>query len=181
MSPHPCPRAPRWALAAGLLALTGACASEDAPARTAPPRATDKHALYGDAVLVPTREGERVRKEIALAGQIEAAVRVATGTPHVVADVELEGTPPRVAVAVRLSAPAVDPDAARHSVRSLAGAIVKDADVFVLLVAAGSATPTDPSPARPSAWLLLAILGLGTSLGIAIERLRLRGLRRPRR
>lgn len=145
-----------------------------------PSRAADKAALYGDALAVPTREGERVRREVALAGEIEAAVAVAMDTPHVVADVELE-VPPRVAVAMRLPATVADAEASRASVQALARAIVKDADVLVILGAPHPRAPEPTAPARPVAWLLLSLVGLGVSLGIGIERLRLRMARRRRR
>jgi hypothetical protein len=163
-----------------VLALGIACAP-DAPARPEPTRSTDKHALYGDAVLVPTREGERVRREVALAGQIEAALKVALDTPRVAADVELGEGRPRVAVAVRLAAPDPAPDATRAAVDALARSIVADAAVHVLLRAPDPTAPPQPSPSRPSAWLSLALLGLGVSLGIAAERMRLRTARRLQR
>jgi hypothetical protein len=161
-----------------LVLALGACVQADAPSRATPSRAADKEALYADAALVPTREGERVRREVALAGEIEAAVAVAMDTPHVAADVELE-VPPRVAVAVR--AGSADPEASRASVQALARAIVKDAEVVVILSAPHPRSPDPSAPARPVAWLLLSLLGLGVSLGIGIERLRLRMARRRRR
>lgn len=165
------------AIGAIVILIVGGCGRE--PQRQAAPvRVADKEALYGDAMLVPTREGERVRLEVALAGQVEAAAKVAVDTAGVSADVELVDAPPRVTLAVRLERPDPDPVVTKASLESLARAIVKDADVHVLVTAPASESGRPAASPNGTAGLWLVLLGLGVSLGITIERLRLRIRRR---
>lgn len=170
----------RIGIAAG--ALAGALAGCGAPPPS--PRAAaraDKRTLYGDAALVPTREGERARRELALSGQIVAALNVLPAIEEVAADVELGGDPsPRVVVVVRTTG-AHDPDRLqplKSQVDAIARAIVGAAEIHVQ-VAAPEPTPP-PAPDRTPV-LALALLGLGVSVGVAIERVRARtsGARRP--
>src|SRR5690606_7595610 len=63
------------ALAAGLASILAL--ARDRPLPKAPPPAearSDKEALFGDPMLVPSRAGERAREELALAGEIERLI-----------------------------------------------------------------------------------------------------------
>lgn len=171
---------PRFLAASGLLALLalGACGE---PARPrAPERGADKARLFADPGLVPTREGERARRELALAGQIRGALETMHDVESVSVDVELAATTPRVLATIS----ARTDDAARlseleHYANEAATAVVgATAEVDVLLDVAPAPEPTGPSaPALP---LAFALLGLGVSAGIAAERYRNRSKSRGR-
>ncbi|PRQ02895.1 hypothetical protein ENSA5_19850 [Enhygromyxa salina] len=145
------------------------------PQRSPPVRSeTGKQALYGDARLVPTREGERVRRELALAGEIGAALELLElGPAHV--DVELGRATNSVVVVARAPAD-VDQDALEATVVELSAAIVPELEpdaIHVWLRPRASVEAPKPRPARPWA-LVFACLGLGLSLGVTIERARAR-------
>lgn len=151
----------------GLIAL----ACEARPVERPSPATVDKQAVFGSASLVPTREGERARRELAIAGELEQALaQLGLGPAHV--DVELRE---KTAVIVIAKLPA-------HRSAEQAEAIVAE------LVGAMIPAPTTthvwwqpaiidiPAPARvwPSWTLLLCCIGLGLSLGVTGERLRSR-------
>jgi hypothetical protein len=150
------------------------CAGCPAPQRpAAPTRAIDKQALYGDAGLVPTREGERVRRELALAGELQKAARQ-LGLADVHVDVELN-EPPGVIVIAR-----VDPAADAEALEAIEVTVTEFAHVIVPAATAvhvelrsleqGSERPT-PADGGPPWAIALACLGLGLSLGVTVERL----------
>jgi hypothetical protein len=145
------------------------CAGCPAPQRPAAPgRAVDKQALYGDAGLVPTREGERVRRELALAGELEAALGQ-LGLTGVHVDVELND-PPGVIVIAQAD-PEADDESLRSTITAFARVIVPDATaVHVELRRVEPESPTPPDGGPPWA-IALACLGLGLSLGVTVERL----------
>jgi hypothetical protein len=60
-----------------LITLSIGCVGCEPPARPRQDqRRTDKRSLFGDASLVPTREGERVRRELALAGELTTSLEL---------------------------------------------------------------------------------------------------------
>ena len=133
----------------------------------------DKSALYADPGLVPTREGERARRELALAGEIAAALRELPEVKQVfvtVAETTDEDSTARVLVTGSISAEArverLSADAAR-----IATTVIGEGASVECRWSAG--TPEDdPSPVRPALWL--ALLALGASAGITLDRARRR-------
>lgn len=149
------------------------CAGCPAPQRpTVPRRTVDKQALYGDAGLVPTREGERVRRELALAGELQAAIEQ-LGLAAVHVDVELN-EPPGVIVIARVD-PEADAASLEATITRFAQVIVPDAitvhvELRQLELDGERPAPPDGGGGRPWA-IALACLGLGLSLGVTVERL----------
>jgi hypothetical protein len=155
----------------GLVLLVVVGVGCSAPARPAAPRrAVDKQSLYGDAGLVPTREGERVRRELALAGELRKAIEQ-LGLSAVHVDVELNEPPGVIVIAQVVGEP--DTHELEATIAGFARVIVPDAtSVQVQLrsaeIAAQSPAPLDGGPP----WAIaLACLGLGLSLGVTVERL----------
>lgn len=176
---------------AGVAALTAGLASIlalacDRPLPKAPPPAearSDKEALFGDPMLVPSRAGERAREELALAGEIErliaadpaiAAVRVHVRAGDRGAN---EGAPPQIVVVARARAgEALDRERLERIARAVVGDEAARVDVDRLIGAA-----SEEPPARDLArdlLLALALLALGASAGITVDRVRRGGRRR---
>lgn len=135
--------------------------------RPSPPRARvpDKAALYGDPGLLPTREGEAARRELAMSAEL-AQVVAATGwieSPHV--DVEIaEATTTVIVGGVRNAAA---PEDLEQQVLAVAYGIAGDGATVTMVLGDADA----PKPARAmDASLLLAVLGLGASLSLMIDR-----------
>jgi hypothetical protein len=147
--------------------VCGACPAPQRPA--VPTRTLDKQALYGDAGLVPTREGERVRRELALAGELQQVV-LQLGLAAVHVDVELND-PPGVIVIARAD-PEADAESLEATITRFAHVIVPDATTVhvELRLEQGSERPAQPDGGPPWA-IALACLGLGLSLGVTVERL----------
>ncbi|MEZ4382576.1 MAG: hypothetical protein R3A79_14660 [Nannocystaceae bacterium] len=167
------------AAAALVVGLVGAAK----PARAAPPAnpARAKEALFGDARLVPTREGERARRELALAGAIAEHL---AGDPQIRAPLVDVTLPERDAdpaarphALVSLQAPADAQVALRAAIEALCRDVLGDPQASVTILR------RDPEPAAPAPaghlrpLLALALLGLGASAGVVIDRRR----RAPRR
>lgn len=161
-----------WARALPVVAVI-ACACDHQPSSVHPSPAAklDKQKTYGSASLVPTREGERARRELAIAGELEQALaQLDLGPAHV--DVELR-EPVTVIVIARLRDDRSPSEAERTAI-TLALAMVPElqpANLHVWLQPA-SAEPPTPDPAAHTWQLMVACLGLGLFLGIAHERLR---------
>lgn len=162
------------------LALIGGCGLADpSPAPPVERARPDKASLYGDASLLPTRAGERARRELALAGELAAALELLEMRPAQI-DVRLDAGPSVVVIATSAD-PEADASTQREAIVELSRALVPDldaADVHLWLRPAPE-TPA-PAPERPDAppWALaLACLGLGLSLGVTLERLRVRSRR----
>ena len=150
-----------------LASIVGLSACDATPPSTVERPALDKRALYGDAALLPTREGERVRRELALAGELSEALALLELTERRV-DVELS-EPPQVIVVAHARVPT--PQLAAK-IDALGRAIVPgDPDVHVELLVAAPPQPSAPTHDWP---LALVCLGLGLSLGVTGERLRAR-------
>ncbi len=155
-------------LALGVLTTAPACAPSprSAPAR---PR-LDKAAVYGDAALVPTREGERMRRQIALAGQLERAVATLSFVEAVTVDVDDTTEPARAVAVVRLQPGRAEDDEVTRTLAELGAALAPiEVRWVVQSHAAGDEVPSDAPPPWP---LLIGLLGLGASLGVTIERWR---------
>jgi type III secretory pathway lipoprotein EscJ len=151
----------------------------EAPARPIPEqRRTDKRTLFGDASLVPTREGERVRRELALAGELTTALELLElGPVHV--DLELQADHPSAVVVAQLPAGA-DVEQLEADVFELTAAVVPALEASQIHVwLRPSAEPSAPTReggrSRFRSWALtFACLGLGLSLGVTLERARAR-------
>lgn len=167
-------------LALATLPIVLGCGSPE-PARSRVPTrgASDKAALFGDASLVPTRQGERAREEVALAQEIEQALDVLPSVARARVDVELPERPadasPRVLAVISGDAGA-DAAALTTQTRTIAQAVVgPSAAVEVVAEPIPAAAPA--APTVPLRWpLLLGVLGLGFFGGMLLERIR--GLRR---
>jgi hypothetical protein len=162
---------PPLALCLGLLVTACEARTIERPS----PAAVDKAAVFGSAELVPTREGERVRRELAIAGSLEQALaRLGLGPAHV--DVELR-EPVTVIVIATLPEPG-EVERAEASVAELVGAMVPSHEPAELHVWWRPALVEAPASAPDRTWtrwaLLLCCVGLGLSLGVGTERLRAR-------
>ncbi len=158
-----------------MLASVLACACEARPVAPPTSAATGKQAVFGSASLVPTREGERARRELARAGELEQALaRLGLEAVHV--DVELR-EPVAVIVIARLSADA-DPREIEAMVAELTHAMIPEltfANLHLWLQPALVEAPSQPRRRRAPLWsLLVTSIGLGLSLGVLAERLRSR-------
>jgi len=156
-----------------LAAVAGSgCAEDPPPPRPLPTRAApDKAALFGDPSLVPTRDGERARRELGQAQEIAAALGVLPAVDDARVDVELGSAstePTRVLVVVRGQARAPR-DALTEQARTIARQVVgAEASVEVLVELLPASPTPEPPPLR---WpLALALLGLGFSGGVLIDR-----------
>jgi hypothetical protein len=149
----------------------------EAPTRPVPERRrADKRTLFADASLVPTREGERVRRELALAGELTTALELLElGPVHV--DLELGAGHASAVVVAQLPAGA-DAQQLEADVLELTAAIVPTLDASQIHVwLRPSAEPPGPTRnrGRSRSWALtFACLGLGLSLGVTLERARAR-------
>lgn len=144
-----------------LLLLSIACTPSEP--NLAATHGADKQALYGDPALVPTREGERVRRELMLAGELERLLAHA----DVAASVAVSLLGPGHALIV---AHADD----QGRVMAIARASLPDeevAEVELVLVP----TRPEPAPERSPLPYVVVALALGLSLGVAGERARIRG------
>ena len=141
-----------------------------------------KQAVFGDASLVPTRAGERARRELAIAGELERALtRLEFGAAQV--DVELEA-PVRVVVIAQAPPTGDAGPASEATVAELCRAVVPELAREHLHVWLGPSVGAGPDPSVGSSsgddidlrvWaMLLTCVGLGLSLGVIGERLRAR-------
>lgn len=164
-------------LALALAAAALGCGEPASPRRPGPQRrASDKAALFGDPSLVPTRDGERARREVALAQEIEAALGVLPSVARARVDVELAERPAAARVlAVVAGDPGADADALAARVRTVAHTVMGP-QAAVEVVAEPIPAPAPPAEPPPRWPLLLGVLGLGFFGGTLIERIR--GLRR---
>lgn len=129
-----------------------------------------KAELYGDPALVPTRAGERAREEVALAGAVAAGLRaIGVEARHV--EVRLPRTDDPGAVVVIAGAPPPGRGAAEieRLIADLCGPWSRA--VIRVEVAAEPLVRPREGPALP---LYAALVGLGASLGVALERARRR-------
>lgn len=141
----------------------------------------DKARLYGDPGLVPTREGERVRRELALAGELRRVIEERHDVLGAQVDVELSPAPlsgpPRVLISAAVAEKPDDSELEHYALEAAAAVIGPTAETTVLWHLAPEGPPQGPGPLPIP--LALAVLGLGLSAGIALERVR-SGKKRPR-
>ncbi|TPV96292.1 MAG: hypothetical protein B7733_05500 [Myxococcales bacterium FL481] len=169
------------ALAAGVAGLGPSCAHPEDGARTRPRRIHDKASVFGDPALVPTRRGERIRLELALAGEIE---RIVANDPHVTqvaASVRIPAADRPAAAVVSVQARPMEPAERRalaQDARRVIHRVVPDSTADTVDVAVHVA-PEPPTPVAFPWALATALIGLGWSCGVAVDRWRSR--RRPLR
>jgi hypothetical protein len=162
---------------AAAAAMTAVLLGVTAEVRAAPATsARAKAALFGDPTFVPTREGERARRELALAGSLQEHLAADPRITDVVVDVALPGpeSPPgsRPRALVSLRGPADAEAALSAAVETAARVVLGDPRAEIAILR------RDPEPAAPApaghlrSLLALALLGLGASVGVAIDRRR---------
>lgn len=151
-------------------ALCGAGACDGPRGERGSPRARDKAALYGDPALVPTRAGERAREELARAAAVADALG-ALGAADLRVEVRLPLADDPGAVVVAGRAP---PGVAEAEIRGLVQAVCGPWSAAVVRLALLPAAPGRP-PGRGAWPLYLALVGLGASAGVTVDRLRRRG------
>ncbi len=171
------PRLVSLVLAAGALLLPS-CGGE--PARPVPvaeqPRRPDKARAFGSPLLVPTRDGERIRQEVARAAEIERAARALPGVAEVRADVELPDRCDRPAsVAVVYTGPARHRDAIE---RIAAGVVPEAAADRIVVEGTEPASAAERAPGPPLPLLAALFVAFGASLGVLGERARALASRR---
>lgn len=162
--------------------MLGGC-GEPPPRRTPTRAAADKAALYGDAALVPTREGEQARAEVALAEELRQVLETMHAVERARVTVNTDRGRPVSAVVVLRVWPQANTTGLGETVQRLAGGVLGPGPVptEVEISAPDESDPIeDPSVPKASPLLLLAILGLGISLGLTFDRTRAL-LRRRRR
>jgi len=162
------------------IALAG-CAPPPSP-RSAPQvrHKTSKEALFGDPSLVPTRAGERARVEIALARTIEEHLaedpEISAVRAHV-ASADGKGEGP-AQIVISLQGPRGGALEQEERAREVALAILGDREAKVTIdrIEAPRGAQEPPSAqVRPlSVILALALLALGASAAISVDRLRRR-------
>ncbi len=181
------PPRPASALAASLSLLSllslgpqVACTPPPAGDRASAARAErpSKEALFGDPSLVPTREGERARVEIALARTIEEHLaedpQLAAVRAHVTAPA---AGPAQVLISFR--GPEAGAKAQEERARRIALGILGDRPAQVTIDRVElppGAQEHAPAQERPllNLALVLALLALGASAGVSLDRLRRR-------
>jgi hypothetical protein len=162
--------------AAFLICLV-ACGVGEPRARSRGPT-PDKAALFGDPTLVPTRVGEQARRELARAGEIEAAIAVLPGVDAVRVTVESAEPEHRVVVTLRASA---DEASVRRAVAAIVEGVMGRERPHALALIVDATSPDIDRPTGIPLALALALVGLGASAGITLDRLaRLRRRRRRR-
>ena len=149
------------------------------PAPVAAP--TDKRALYGDPGLVPTRAGERAREELARAGSVAAALRARAEVRALAVEVRLPtpGDPGAAVIAGELS---LDTATVTRIAEGVLGPWSAGRVQVELTPPAGAVeredVPIAAERAEPRWWprwaLGVALVGLGLSAGVSIERVRQR-------
>ncbi len=144
----------------GVIALLGCVPAEP----RGPARQADKRELFGDAGLLPTREGERVRRELVLADELERLLARAS-TPATVT----------VSLIEPASAVVVAQTGELDQVHAIARAALPDLDAsrIHVTIAALDQTPSK-APSGSLTPILIVAIGLGLALGVALERARQR-------
>ncbi len=155
------------------VALLG-CSEPGASPREA---TSDKRALYGDPGLVPTQAGERARQELALAASVAAALRARTEVTALAVEVRVP-TPGDPGAAVITGEMPLDGATVTRIAEGVLGAW-SAGRVQIELTPPAGAVEREVPPASPGrgwqGWALaLALVGLGASAGVSIERLRQR-------
>lgn len=157
----------------GAAAIASAC---DPPRPPAIREVRGKRELFGDPALVPTRAGERAREELALGDAVSSALG-ALGAEGLAVEVRLaDAGDPGAVIVTGMGPPGWSEAEAEALVRELCGP-----RAGAVRVAWRGAAP-DPAPRRAGDLPLYgALLGLGASAGVAVDRLRRRRARSPLR
>lgn len=134
-----------------------ACVPADPPRATGEP---DKRELFSDAGLVPTREGERVRRELALADELERLLARAS----VPASVSVSLIEPASAVVVAQTGELDD----IHSIAMAALPELDEGRIHVTI--AELEEHRDDAERQRSIPVLVVTLALGLALGMTLER-----------
>ncbi len=170
-----------FAVLGGALVL-GGC-GEPAPKRSARTQVSGKDRLYGDPGLVPTREGERARAELALRHDLQEAVAALPQVRRATAMVRISEGDVAGAVLILEASPEHAQTAARAS-RVIAQQVLGPVGAAKLVVQSYDTGPlpsAGPAQSTDVRWpLLFAILGLGFSIGLLFDRTRQRARRRTR-
>jgi hypothetical protein len=157
-----------------MLLGTAAC---DPPRPPAVRELRGKRELFGDPALVPTRAGERARQELALADAVASALG-ALGAEGLAVEVRLpEAGDPGAVIVAGLGPPGWGEAEAAALVRELCGPW----SAGVVRIAWREAAPAPPRRPAGELPLYCALLGLGASAGVAVDRLRRRRARSPLR
>jgi hypothetical protein len=158
----------------------GGTSKPSKPSKPSRPGKASKEALFGDPSLMPTRDGERARVEIALARTIEEHLaedpRLTAVRAHVTSASGHSGGPTQVVISFR--GPQEGAQAQELRARELALGILGDPAAQVTIdriEAPRGAQEPSPAQVRPlSIVLALVLLALGASAGISVDRLRRR-------
>lgn len=142
-----------------MLAVGPGCDPEPRP--SAPAKTTDKRSLYADPTLVPSRAGERARAELATSGEVE---RVVGAHPDVESVVASQNGETLVVVAV------VDPSVTPAELDALVKPLVPQGTSVSVQTHAKKAPP-NTRRGLPMV-LAIALVGLGLSAGVWLERYR---------
>jgi len=170
-------RARRLGLALlALSSLASGCEAPTEPRRTPTTAPTDKAALFGDPSLVPTRDGERARRELGLAQEVAVALELLPTVVETTVSVESDDTgaaSERVMVVMRGRADA-DADRLGAQARTIARQVVGPrASIEVLVELEATASSPSPSNVPSLPWpLAIGLLGLGFCTGVVVERAR---------
>lgn len=142
-------------------------------------REVTRATLFGDPQLVPTREGERVRRELATAAEIRETLAGALpwAVDHVQVRLTAGEVPGRVSVILQTTeAASYQPDAEVVSqIRRLVAGIVPESDwrpeqTSVVVGAAPSKQDQEDTRGARVFFLALSLIGLGASGGVVIDR-----------
>ncbi|MEM7153175.1 MAG: hypothetical protein AAF799_10040 [Myxococcota bacterium] len=157
-----------------VLVLAAGCGEATPRSPSTPVRGRpDKAELFGDPTLVPTREGERVRRELGMAREIEHALAVLPAISASRVNVELPQRPSdgaRVLAVVNATAPD-GPDSVRERIATIIATIVGAKAQAEIVIEEPEAHA--PAPPLSFDWpLVLGVLGLGFFAGMFVERAR---------
>ncbi len=128
-------------------------------------RTADKAALFGDPTLVPTREGEAARRELAQSGEVAAVLRATGWIEGLHVDVEHRG--PRVDVVIAGRRTADAPDDLEAHIAEIVARVSGEGTALSLAIAEPITAP------RPQPRLLplgLAVFGLGACAALLADR-----------
>lgn len=138
--------------------------SEPAPA----PAPMDKARVYGSALLVPTPEGERARRELAAAGEYAALLEA---LPHVATAHATVSLRPRCQVQLVVTTGPDDPPLDHSTAEAMMPGVIPCADPTLRVWSSKAAAPADTPRGLPIP-LVFSLVSLGVCVGIAAERLR---------
>lgn len=171
----------RGSLACCALVLACAGCSEAVDRRPQPRQAT-RSTLFGAPELVPTREGERIRRELATAAEIRQTLAgfLPWRIHHVQVRLSHEGVRGRVSVVLQVNPDAAEVEPYVDQIQRIVAGIVPETgwraeQTTVVVGASERDIPGPREPFRPRDILLvLSIFGFGASFGVVVDRSLLR-------